>query len=131
MAYLFLGDELGDGPDGVLDRRVRVDPVWVVQVDVVGAQPAQRPFDSSPDVGRAAVEIPGAIAAVEDQTQLGGQHHLVATIPQRLADQFFVDVRAVDLGGVDERQPQIEGAVNRPDRLCVVGAGTDARFVSS
>ena len=34
---LALGDQLGQGADGVLDGRVRVDPVLVVQVDVVGA----------------------------------------------------------------------------------------------
>jgi len=41
VADLALGDQLGQRPDGVLDRRVRVDPVLVVQVDAVGAQPRQ------------------------------------------------------------------------------------------
>ena len=41
VAYLALGDQFGDGADGVLDRGVGVDAVLVVEVDVVGAEPAQ------------------------------------------------------------------------------------------
>ena len=103
VADLALGDELGDRADGVLDRRVRVDAVLVVQVDVVGAQPSQRALDGGADVGRAAVEVPRALAGVGDQAELGGQHDLVAAALQRPADEFLVDVGAVDLGGVDER----------------------------
>jgi hypothetical protein len=56
---LALLHQLGDGADGVLDRDLRVDPVLVVQVDVVGAQPAQGALDGGGDVGRAAVQLPG------------------------------------------------------------------------
>ena len=38
---LALGDQLGQRADGLLDRGVRVDPVLVVEVDVVGAEPPQ------------------------------------------------------------------------------------------
>ena len=41
MAYLALSHEFGQGADAVLDRRLRIDPMLVVQVDVVGAQTAQ------------------------------------------------------------------------------------------
>ena len=40
VADLALGHQFGDGADGVLDRGVGVDAVLVVQVDVVGAEPA-------------------------------------------------------------------------------------------
>jgi len=50
---LALGHQLGQGADGVLDGRVRVDPVLVVEVDAVGAQPLQGPLDRGPDVRRA------------------------------------------------------------------------------
>ena len=45
VADLALGDQLGQGADGVLDGGLRVDPVLVVQVDVVSAEPLQRPLD--------------------------------------------------------------------------------------
>ena len=38
---LSFGHKLGQGADGVLDGRVGVDPVLVVEVDAVGAQPLQ------------------------------------------------------------------------------------------
>ena len=38
---LALGHELGESADGVLDRRVGVDTVLVVEVYAVGAQPLQ------------------------------------------------------------------------------------------
>ena len=41
VADLARGDELGQGADGVLDGRLRIDAVLVVQIDVVGAQPLQ------------------------------------------------------------------------------------------
>src|SRR3712207_8292110 len=41
-------------PDGLLDRRVGVDAVQVVEVDVVDAQPLERALDRAADVlGRA------------------------------------------------------------------------------
>jgi len=39
----------------VLDRHVGIDPVLVKQVDVVGAQPAQRALERFADVFRPAV----------------------------------------------------------------------------
>ena len=38
---LALGDQFGDRGGGFLDGGVRVDPVLVVQVDAVGAEPLQ------------------------------------------------------------------------------------------
>jgi hypothetical protein len=122
VANLALLDQLGEGAHGVLDRRVRVDAVLVVQVDVVGAEPSQRALDSDADVGGAAVEGPRAPAVVRDQAELGGQHHLVAAALERLADQPLVDVGTVDLGGVDERDAQVDGPVDGADRLGVVAA---------
>ena len=46
MQDLSLGNQLGQGANGVLDRGVRVDPVLVVKVDAVGAQPLQGAFDA-------------------------------------------------------------------------------------
>jgi len=59
---LALGHQLCEGADGVLDGSVRVDPVLVVEVDAVGAQPLQGALDRGADVRRAAVEHSGATA---------------------------------------------------------------------
>jgi hypothetical protein len=41
VKHLALGDQLGQRADGLLDGRVRVDPVLVVQVDVVRTEPLE------------------------------------------------------------------------------------------
>ena len=102
VADLALGHEFGQGADGVLDGRVRVDPVLVVEVDVVGAEPLQGSLEGGADVRRAAVEVTGATAGVGDHAELGGQHDLVAAVPDGPADEFLVGERPVDLGGVDQ-----------------------------
>ena len=122
VADLALGHQLGQRADGVLDRRVRVHPVLVVEVDVVGAEPPQRSLDRGADVGRAAVEVPRAAAGVRHEAELGRQHHLVAAALDGPADELLVGERAVDLGGVDEGDAQFERPVDGADRLGVVGA---------
>ena len=59
VANLALGDQRGQGADGLLDGRFRIDPVLVVQVDVIGAQPLERTLDGDADVRRAAIEDAG------------------------------------------------------------------------
>jgi hypothetical protein len=59
---------------------------------------------------------------VRDQAELGRQHDLVAPARHRACDEFFVDVRAVDLGGVDQRDAEIDGSMNCPDGFGVVTA---------
>ena len=93
VADLALGDQLGQGADGVLDGGLRVDPVLVVQVDVVGAEPLQRPLDCGADVRRAAVEDAGAATGVRDDAELRRQHHLVAAALDGPADQLLVGGR--------------------------------------
>src|SRR6201999_488454 len=70
VANLALGDQLGDGSDGVLDRGVRVDWVRVVQVDPVGSEPLQRPLYGRADAGWAAVELALLATGGRDHAEL-------------------------------------------------------------
>ena len=119
MADLALGDELGQGADGLLDGGLRVDAVLVVQVDVVGAEPLQGALDRGADVRRAAVEDAGAATGVRDDAELRGQHHLVAAVLDGPADQFLVGVGTVDLGGVEVRDAEVQRPVDGANRLGV------------
>jgi len=123
VADLALGDQLGQGADGVLDRGVGVDAVLVVQVDVVGAEPTQRTLDRGADVRGAAVEDTGAASGVGDHAKLGRHHDLVATASDGPAEEFLVGVRPVDLGGVEEGDAQLQCPVDGADGLGVVAAG--------
>ena len=114
-------DELGHRAHRLLDRDVGIDAVLVVEVDVVDAQPAQRGVAGPDHVVRAAVDpARGRVLGVAHDPELGGQHHLVAPVGDGLAHQLLVGVRAVDVGGVQERHPEVEGLADGGDRLGLV-----------
>ena len=62
---------------------------------------------------------------VADVAELGGEHDLVAAVLDRPADELLVGERAVHVGGVEEVDAEVEGAVDRGDRLGVVAAGVE------
>ena len=68
---------------------------------------------------------PGSFADVRDHAELRCQHHLVAAVLDGLSDELLVDEGSVDLGRVEQRHAEIEGAVDGPDGLGVIlpGAG--------
>jgi hypothetical protein len=110
---------------GLVARKsgVGVDAVLVVEVDVVGAQAPERAFQGQAHALGAAVGRARAALAVRDQAELRGQHDLVTPPRDRPTDQLLVGVRPVDLGRVDQRDAQLQGSVDRADRLLLVAAG--------
>ena len=121
VSDLALGDEIGDGSCCLLDRRVGVDAVLVVEVDVVGAEASQRALDGCTDVGGAAVGAEGVpVAVVLHEAELGGDLHLVAAALDGASDELLAVEGPVDLGGVDVGDAELEGAVDGADGLGVV-----------
>jgi hypothetical protein len=55
------------------------------------------------------------------RTELGGDHHVFAERRQRLADDLLIGERAVDLGGVEERDAALDGGPDESDRIVAVG----------
>ncbi len=106
----------------LLDRDLRVDAMQVVEVDVIQPQPLEARLDRLPGgYGR----IVGARAPPVGE--LAGQHHLVAAIGDGLAEQAFVVNRAIAGGGVEEGDPELDGAVDQADGFRIVGPAIDAR----
>ncbi len=101
-------DQLAECAPGLFDRHRRVDPVLVVEVDVIDAEPGQTGVARRSQVVRFPVDGPGAVV-VALVAELGGQHHLVPAAGDGLADQFLVDEGAIDIGGVEEGDPGVEG----------------------
>ncbi len=90
-----------------------IDAVLVEQVDVAGAESLEATVDRLTDVPGLAVERAG-LAVLELTAEFWwGNHRLVAPALQRPADQLLVDERAIDLGGVDKRDAELERAMNR------------------
>ena len=112
-------DQFLHRPGDVLDGHVRVDAVLVEQVDAVGPEPLERRLRDLPDVLGPAVEA-RLLPALDLEAELGGDHHPVADGGEGLADEFLVRERAVDLGGVEERDPEIDGRPDQRDPLLLL-----------
>src|SRR5579864_2641290 len=128
MAYLARLDELLHRADRLLDRDGLVDTVLVVEVDVLDVQAPQRAVDRLVHVLGPAVHAARPVLA-EDVAELRREHHLVAPVGDRLADELLVvaGLRAVHVGGVEEEDPELERPVNRRDRLRLVGLAVPGR----
>ena len=91
---------------------MRIGAVHLVQVDVVGAEPAQAVLHGGHDPAAGVALAVGVVVVAHRVVELGGQHHLVTTGCQRGADDLLGGPVAVHVGGVDQVQPGVEGAVN-------------------
>src|SRR5215207_9275250 len=122
-ADLALGDQLGHGPPGLLDRRARggVRPVELVEVDVVGAEALEALLQLEPD--RLRPQVVGGLvvlAAVPGPAALG-EHQLPAgALAQHLPDDLLGVPEPVHGGRVDPGHAGVEGLVEGGDRLVVV-----------
>jgi hypothetical protein len=119
VAHLAGLDQLLDRGCDILDRDVRIDAVLVEQVDVVGAEPAQRVVDAPSDRHRPAVR-PGRRSGRELEAELRGDDNLVAEGLERLADDLLVVERPVDLRGVEERDAAFDRCADQGDRTLPV-----------
>ena len=104
-------DQLVDRSGDVFDRDVGVDAVLVEQVERVDLEPLEGGFGDLLDVFGSARQADLATVVVEGEPELRGDHDLTAERGEGFADELFVDERAVDLGGVEERDP-----ADRPHR---------------
>ena len=135
---LALGDEhLHRLPD-LVPHGVPVDMVHLVQVDVVGAEPAQRRVAGAPDVQRGKLALVGPVP--HGPVQLGGQHGPLppaAAAREPVTDDLLGPARmrfvvladlpgrggrpAVAVGGVEEVDADLVGVIH--DRVRFGGRG--------
>jgi hypothetical protein len=92
----------------------------VQQVDHLDPQPLQRAFDGASYAFGATVEPVGIKVVAE----LGGDDDVPPERLQRLAHQFLVRERAVDLGGVEEGDAALYGHPDERDHLGAVRGRT-------
>jgi len=121
VANLALFDQLGHRPDRLLDLDLGIDPVLVVEVDLLDPQASQRGLAALAHVGGVATNAEELALVAAYVAELGGDHHAVAAIGDRATDELLVRERAVHVRRVEQRHPQLERAVDRGDRLALVG----------
>ena len=112
-------DEVGEDAERLVDVDVRVVAVDLVKVDPVGPQPPQRILDLAHDPAPRVAAVVGIPA--HGHVHLGREHDVVALgAGQHLADDDLGLALRVDIGGVDEVDPDAERTVDDPDALVVI-----------
>ena len=106
----------------VFDRHVRVNPVLIEQIDGFHLEPLERALGDLLDVLRPAVEAQPSVPVWANvlESELGGDHHLLAEGSERFAHQFFVGERAVDFRRIEEGDAAFDGCANQRDHLLLV-----------
>ena len=80
---------------------------------MVEAEPPEAVVAGLPDVLRLAADAARRrVGLAADVAELGGEDDLVASAPDGLADQRFVVADAIHIGGVEEVDAEVEGAVD-------------------
>ena len=116
-----VGDQGVERAQRLLERRLLIVVVHVVQVDIVGLQPVEGGVRLAADIVRPQVPVPGVTPAAD----LRGEHDLVAVAAlfqpapdERLGPAVLDQVR---VGGVDEVAARLGIGVEHGARLLLVG----------
>src|SRR4029077_3055119 len=105
------------------DRHGQVTPVHVVQVNDVGLQPGKAFVDALTYVGSVAADgrpAPGAVCRVAVDAEFRRQRDLVPSVGEQLGNESLVVAAAVDVGGVDKSNAEVQAAIERGKRFSVV-----------
>jgi len=92
----------------------------LVDVDVVGAQAAQRIFDLLQDASARRIAIDFSVAPF--QSRLGGDDRLTSHARERGADDFLGHPEAVHRCGIDQVDALMQSGVNGGNRFALIGS---------
>jgi hypothetical protein len=110
----------------VFDGHVRVNPMLIDQVNCLDLEPLERALGGLLDVLWPTVQPRQALhparieSRIEVEPELGGDHHLIAEGSEGFTYQLLVDERAIDLGGVEERDATFHGCPEKRGHLLLV-----------
>ena len=120
VAHLPRAHELGHRADRFLDRHVQIHAMLVVEIDDVDAQPPERRVARLAHVLRRSVYADVRSGRVAHVPELRREHDRGPPIPDSSSDQNFVRMRAIHVGGIEKRDAEIQGPMNRPRGLLIV-----------
>jgi len=113
-----------EGAQRLFDRRIRIGPVQLIKIDPVGFEPAQARLGRLHDVTpRRSFKLAGVI---HWQPEFGRQHDLLAPRPESLSQNLLgAAFVAVSVGGVDQRDAEIERPIHHAARGLQVGPAAE------
>jgi len=123
LAFFF---EQGERADGFLERNDGIGNVELIDINAVELQAFEAAFDGLAKMSGSGVMGP-LIGAGTVPATLGGNDEAGRIRMQGLSDEFFADIGAVRIGGVNEIDAELDGAAqNGYGRLAVLGRAPDA-----
>src|SRR5262249_59196838 len=118
--------------DGLLNRHRRVETRGTVNIDIVGAQPAERISEETLHSGRPPVIAEPIANSIAQRSELDADHHRGAVAaPKRLVDQHLVVAHAVEIAGVEQSDAGVERGVDGGDALAAVSGAVEVRHAHS
>jgi len=99
----------------------------IVEIDVIDAEALQRRVAGFADVVGLAADAEERAVFAAHVAELRGQHDLVAPVADGATDQLLVRERAVHIRRVEKVAAEVEGAMNRSDRLRVIVRAVELR----
>ena len=119
IADLAGAHELVEGGEHLFGRSEGVETVELEQVDVVGAEPAQRTVDGLEQMLPRGADVVGPITEAEGR--LGRDQHLVAAALDGFPEHALGFAERIDIRGVEHRHAGFETDVQKAPRLGRVG----------
>src|SRR5439155_7294635 len=99
---------------------VRVDVMLEVEGDVASAEPLEAGIAGGEDVQAVAADPEPLAVEAADVPELGRDDDLVAAPLDRPADELLVRERPVHVGRVQEVDPELERAPDRPEPFALI-----------
>src|SRR5271170_124186 len=106
--------QISEGTQLVVRGHLRIDAMELVKIDAIKAQATEAAFTSSDEMLRLSVFRP-TIGAGTIETALGSDDQIRRIGIERFGDQFFADVWAVGVCGVDKVDAEFDGAAQDAD----------------
>jgi hypothetical protein len=99
--------------------------VLVVEVDGVDTEPLERGVAGLANVVGIAADAKPLAVRPAHISELRCQHDLIPSTGDRAPDELLIRERSVRVGRVEEVHAKVEGAVDRRDRLILVGRSVE------
>jgi hypothetical protein len=107
-----------DDAEGVFERSLGVDAVKLPEIEALELEAAKAHFDLLVEVFGAGYWEP-LVGALAGEAGLGGDDDTLGVGREGFADETLGDLGAVGVGGVDEVDAELDGALE--DLLCAFG----------
>src|SRR4029077_4402813 len=128
MPDFALLDQFGHGANRLFNGRIRVDAVLIVEIDRFNSKPPQASFTRLAHIVWLAVNPARHwVRRIAHDAKLRRQDYPIALALDRAPHQFFILVRAIHIGGVEENDSDFERTMNRGNGFVVIASAVEFR----